>query len=102
MRFININANFLPSETSNALFQYHFDYSCSSWYAGISQTFKNKLQEEQNKTVRFIKSMDPRTNLKPSLGFLNVENRVKQLRLNPAHKIFNNTCPSYLKNYFIK
>ena len=33
-----------------------------------------------------------------SLGFLNVENRVKQLRLNHDHKIFNHTCPSYLKN----
>ena len=26
----------------------------------------------------------------------------KHLRLNHAHKIFNNTCPSYLKNSFIK
>ena len=29
-------------------------------------------------------------------------NRVKQVRLNHTHKIFNNTCPSYLKNNFIK
>jgi len=46
--------------------------------------------------------MDPRTSIKQtelsSLGFLNVENRVKQLRLNHDHKIFNNACPSYLKN----
>jgi hypothetical protein len=32
----------------------HFDYSCSSWYAGIYQALKNKLQ-----MVRFIKSMNP-------------------------------------------
>ena len=27
---------------------------------------------------------------------------MKQLRLNHAHKIFNNTCPSYLKNNFVR
>ena len=37
-----------------------------------------------------------------SLGILNVENRVKQLYPNHADKIFSNTCPSYLKNNFIK
>ena len=49
--------------------------------------------------------MGPRTAVKQkelsSLGFLNVKSRVKQLRLNHAHKIFNNTCPSYLKNTFV-
>ena len=87
------------------LIQCHFDYSCSSWYTGISQALKNKLQVAQNKTVRFIKSMGPRTSIKQtelsSLGFLNVKNRVKQLRLNHDHKIFNNACPSYLKNNVI-
>jgi hypothetical protein len=42
----------------------HVDYSCSSWYAGISQALKNNLQLAQNKTVYFIKSMDPRTSIK--------------------------------------
>ena len=50
--------------------------------------------------------MGPRTSIKQtelsSLGFLNVENRVKQLRLHPAHKIFKIACPSYLKNDFMK
>ena len=45
--------------------------------------------------------MSPRTNRKQkeltSLGFLNVEKRVKQLRLNHAHNIFKNVCPSCLK-----
>jgi hypothetical protein len=49
--------------------------------------------------------MGPRTSIKQtelsSLGFLNVKNRVKQLRLNHDHKIFNNACPSYLKNNVI-
>jgi hypothetical protein len=69
---------------SMALIHCFFDYSSSSWYAGISQALKNKLQVPQNKTVSFISSMGPRTSMKQtelsSLGFLNVENRVKQFR----------------------
>ena len=110
LRFMYRKAKCLSSETrktlSMALIQCHFDYSCSSWYAGISKCLKNKLQVAQNKTVRFIKNMGPRTTVKQkelsSLGFLNVKSRVKQLRLNHAHKIFNNTCPSYLKNNFVR
>ena len=60
----------------------------------------------QNKTVRFIKNLGPRTTIGKqelqSLGFLNVEHKIKQLRLNHAHKIFNNKCPSYLNNNFVK
>jgi uncharacterized cysteine cluster protein YcgN (CxxCxxCC family) len=41
--------------------QCHFDYSCSSLYAEVSQTLKNKLQIARNKTVRFIKNWGPRS-----------------------------------------
>lgn len=33
---------------------------------------------------------------------LNVENRVKQLRLNHVYKIFNGCCPSYLSEHFTR
>jgi len=40
-------ANCLYAETRRtlraALIQCHFDYSCSSWYASISQALKSKL-----------------------------------------------------------
>ena len=39
----------------SALIQCHLDYSCSSWYSGLSTTLKKKIQISQNKTVRFIK-----------------------------------------------
>jgi len=46
----------------------------------------------QNTAIRFIKCIGYRTSIKQmelsSLGFSNVEDRVKQLRLNHAHKIF--------------
>ena len=55
----------------------------------------------QNKALRYFKCMSPRTNRKQkeltSLGFLNVEKRVKQLRLNHPHNIVKNVCPSCLK-----
>ena len=90
----------------SALKQCHLDYSCSSWYAGLNKTLKKKLQVTQNKVVRFIKKLGPRSHIGyselDSLGFLNVENRVKQFRLNHVFKIFNGTCPSYLSEHFRK
>lgn len=110
LKFMYRKANCLSTETrktlTTALIQCHFDYSCSSWYAGVSQTLKNKLQIAQNKTVRFIKNLGPRSSVRlpelSSVGFLNIENRVKQLRLGHAHKIYNNKCPAYLKDNFKK
>ena len=56
--------------------------------------------------VRFIKKLGPRSHVGyselNSVGFLNVENRVKQLRLNHVFKIFNGTSPSYLLDHFQK
>ena len=49
---------------SMALMQCHFDYSCSSWYAGISHALKSKLQVAQNKTVRFAERMGQSTSIK--------------------------------------
>ena len=89
-----------------ALIQCHFDYSCSSWFSGLNKTLKNKLQVAQNKTIRFIKNLDFRASIKypvfQEIGVLNVENRVRQLRLNHVHKIMFNKCPSYMKNSFVK
>lgn len=36
-----------------------------------------------------------------NLGWLNVENRVKQLMLH-VYDIFNNKCPTYLQDNFIR
>jgi len=92
LRYKHRKANCLSDEIRKTvgivLMQCHFDYSCSSWYSGIFHVFenKNKLQVVQNKTKTFIKSMGQGTNIKQmylfSLGYVNVDNRVKQLRLN--------------------
>ena len=88
----------------SALIQGHLDYSCSSWYASLNKTLKKKLKISQNKVVRFIKKLGPRSHIGyselDSVGFLNADNRVKQLRLNHVFKIFNGTSPSYLLDHF--
>jgi hypothetical protein len=52
---------------------------------------KNKLQLVQNKVVRFILALHHRKSFTyiefEKLGFLNISNRVKQLRLNHVHII---------------
>ena len=74
--------------------------------ARVVPLFKKKLHICQNKTVRFIKNLGPRSHIGfselDSLGMLNVDFRVKQLRLGYAHKIFNDRCPSYLSEDFVK
>ena len=86
------------------MIQCYFDYASSSWYSGITKQLKQRLQAAQNKVIRFIHGYDFRTSLTvndfKSIGWLNVENRVKQLRLNHVHKIYNKKCPSYMYDNF--
>ena len=60
-----------------------------------------KIQNAQNKVIRFINSLGPRLRvIIDTLGesnLLNVETLVKQLGLNHVHKIFYDLCPTYLK-----
>jgi len=60
----------------------------------------------QNKVVRFILDLDSRTHIGQSeldkLRFLNVEDRVKQLKLNHVFKIYHNMSPDYLRENFKK
>jgi len=90
----------------SALVQCHFDYSCSSWYAGLSKKLKHKLKVTQNKVVRFLLNMAPRTSITSdileSVNLLSVENRVTQLRLNHVFNIVHGTAPNYLTDNFIK
>lgn len=110
LRFLYRQAQFLDQKTRktlvSALIQCYFDYSCSSWFLGLSKKLQNKLQVMQNKVVRFVLGLDSRTHVGQveldRLGFLNIEDRVKQLMLNHAFKIYNNTSPGYLSEHFIK
>ena len=109
LKFLYRQSNRLSAKTRknlcSALILCHFDYSCSSWYAGLNKGLKRKLQIAQNQVIRFINQLRPRTsitsNILMNLNLLNVETRIKQLRLNHVHKIFYNLCPSYLQENFV-
>ena len=89
-----------------ALVQCSFDYSCCSWYPGLNETFKKKLQVMQNKMIRFILRLENtssiRNNELVNAGFFKVSDRVKQLLLGHAFKIRNNLCPNYLTENIVK
>ena len=110
LKFLYRQCSFLEEKLRksicSALIQCHLDYACSSWYSGLNKQLKKKLQICQNKTVRFIKNLGPHSHIGfselDSLNMLNVDFRVKQLRLSHVHKIFNETGPSYLSEHFSK
>lgn len=108
LKFLYRQSRLLDTKTKqllcSALIQCHFDYSCSSWYEGLSKHLKRKLQITQNKVLRFVQNLTHRTSVTvcefEKLNWLNVENRVKQLRLNHMYKIFYKKSPSYLRADF--
>ena len=69
---------------------------------GLNKGLKRKLQIAQNKVIRFINQLGPRSRITSdilmNINLLNVETRVKQLRLNHVRKIFYNLFPLYLKD----
>lgn len=110
IKFLYRQAHFLNLKSRktlcSALIQCYFDYCCSSWYSGLSQKMKNRLQVMQNKVGRFILNLEPRSHIgQPELdrvGLLKVAYRVKQLKLNHVFNIFHGSAPDYLCTHFTK
>ena len=106
--FIDIQVTLTkPCENlSAALIQCHLDYCCSAWFAGINTRARHKLQVTQNKIVRFILNLSPRTHIdqfnRNLLRLLNTQDRAKQLRLNHVFNIFNGIGAPYLTHNFIR
>ena len=106
MKFLYRQAAFLCKDSRkllvNALVQCHFDYACAAWFSGISQASKNKLQVLQNKAMRFILNLGPRSHLGTeefkALNFLPVELQVNKIKLNIMFDIVHGTAPSYLSD----
>ena len=96
----------LRKNLSAALIQCHLDYCCSAWFAGINTRARHKLQVTQNKIVRFILNLSPRTHIdqfnRNLLRLLNTQDRAKQLRLNHVFNIFNGIGAPYLTHNFIR
>ena len=108
LKFLYRQARFLDQKSKyslcSALILCHLDYSSSSWYTGLSKTLKRKLQISQNKVLRFILDLSPmhsvNSTVLETLNMLNVDRRVKQMRLNHVFNIVHNTAPSYLSLNF--
>ena len=85
-----------------ALIQCHFDYACSSWFSGLTKTYKSRLQCTQNKVIRFILNAPARTHIGLRefrlVNMLPVELRVKQLKLNLVYNVINDKAPKYMSN----
>ena len=85
---------------SSALIQCHMDYACSSWYHGLQKNLKHKLQILQNKTIRFVLDLTPR-----SIGYsefnrvnwLPVRFRVQQIVSTNMHRLIQGNAPLCLR-----
>ena len=90
----------------HSVIQCHFDYCCSSWFSSLSAKWKHKLQVMQNKIIRFILKLEPRSHIGreefEKLAMLKVEDRIKQLKLNHVYKIYHDEAPEYLISHFRK
>ena len=107
-KFLARKAKYLDGESrkllANALVQCHFDYACSSWYSGLNEKTKGKLQICQNKLIRTVLQLPPRSHINHShykqLNWIPVSKRVTQLKLNHVQAIVNKTSPTYLSTHF--
>ena len=101
-KFLNLHSKKL---LVMSLIQCHFDYACSFWYPGLSQLLRNRLQVTQNKMIRFVLKLDPRSHIGSdefkSLGWLPVSKRVDQIILNHIFRIKSGTSPDYMGEHFI-
>ena len=86
---------------SSALIQCHMDYACSSWYHGLQKTLKHKLQILQNKTIRFVLDLTPRSHIGYSefnrVNWLPVRLRVQQIVSTNMHRLIHGNAPLYLR-----
>ena len=110
LKFLYRKQNFLNFHTKKlyvmSLIQCHFDYVCSFWYMGISKLLKNRPQVTQNKIIRFVLKIDPRSHVGAnefkSIGWLPVSCRVDQIILNHVFKIKSGQSAQYMAEHFIQ
>ena len=85
-----------------SLVQPYFDY-CDVVWGDCSKTRADKLQKLQNRAARIITRADysiRSSDVLNSLEWSNLEERRKRYLLVTMFKIFNNDCPTYLREQF--
>jgi len=87
-----------------SLIQCHFDYASPVWFYGLTQDLKSKLQVTQNKLIRFVLNLEPRSHIGYEdfikLNLLPVSDRVNQVTLCHVFKMHNNLAPKYMSEQF--
>ena len=109
LKFLYRKSKFLNFHTkkllSMSLIQCHFDYASPVWYYSLTAELKNKLQVTQNKIIRFVLGLHPRTHIDKThfvkLNWLPVSKRVDQIILCHMFKVHSGIAPGYLKEHFI-
>ena len=88
----------------NALIQPHFDYAYSAWYPNVSKKLKNRIQTLQNKSIRFCLDKMSHISQKEfeTINWLLIKERYNQCVNSIAFKYFDNQCPHYLNEVFMK
>ena len=72
--------------------QCHYDYAYAMWFSRISISAKKRLQIVQNKVIRFVLGIPPRTRLGCS-EFSRVKYRADQIKLNHMFNIVHGSAP---------
>ena len=77
------------------------DYACASWYHGLQKNLKHKLQILQNKTIRFVLDLTPRSHIGYSefnrVNWLPIRFRVQQIVSTNMHRLIHGNAPLYLR-----
>lgn len=108
LKFLYRKSEFLTHHTKkllvSSLIQCHFDYACSVWFNSLTKELKQKLQVSQNKLVRFVLNLHPRSHLGKEhfvkINWLPVADRVNQITVCHVFKIYLNTAPAYMSEHF--
>ena len=85
-----------------AMVQCHYDCACAMWFSRITISAKKTLQIVQNKVIRFVLGIPPRTHLGCSefsrVNILPVKYRAAQIKLNHMFNIVHGSASKYLKH----
>ena len=90
----------------NALIKPYFDYVCSAWYPNCSKKLKNRIQTSQNKCIHFCLQLDKMSHIShkefETINWLPIKELYNQCINSIAFKYFDNQCPHYLNEVFVK
>ena len=105
---VNARLKFLHRKNKNLIFiiQPHFDYACSAWYPNLSKKLKNGIQTSQNKCIHFCLQLDKMSHISQkefvTINWLPIKERYNQCVNSIVFKYFDNQCPHYLNEVFMK